>query len=74
MTDPINERRIGYCTNVHPGMDLSGMMTNIGRCAPLIRTELADEPHPFLGLDAAFVPPHATAGTNSLAPEPVQEP
>ena len=43
MTEPINERRIGYCTNVHPGTDLSSMMRNIGQCASMIRTELDED-------------------------------
>tara|TARA_B100001059_G_scaffold155450_2_gene155040 strand:- start:6624 stop:7769 length:1146 start_codon:yes stop_codon:yes gene_type:complete len=43
MTEPINERRIGYCTNVHAGTDLSSMLQTLGRCASLIQVELAED-------------------------------
>ena len=38
------------------------------------RTELADEPHSFVGFDAAFIPPGAAPATDPLAPESAQEP
>ena len=34
MAEHCNDKRIGYCTNVHAGTDLSSMLGNVGRCAP----------------------------------------
>ena len=36
------ERRVGYCTNVHPGSDLSEMLASVSEFAPLIRMQLDD--------------------------------
>lgn len=70
MTEPINERRIGYCTNVHPGADLSGMLTNVGRCAALIRSSLAEDELLPIGL---WLSRQALDDAGGLAPGQLRE-
>lgn len=65
MAEHSNDKRIGYCTNVHAGTDLSSMLGNVGRCASLIRTELSEDTPLPVGLwlsrqsldDALRLPP-----------------